>query len=298
MQLAPIHLDKINETFPYLKDKMVIDFVNGLDVANRLNQHQKEVSQSFFKRNFHILNGKTQMAQENINDHVIAGLEACQGYFQEISQHQQAHANAIMTLNTALSQTQNNVAEIAHFVADLQEQVQEINHQLSSRIDRLEWSDRADRQLQNVLSAWEAEQYVELSPMGQCFLVLDTLKWGDFGLFLQQLNPTEREQELNTLKNKIITIQKSLLHKNATDDFLKKQWLEPTAHRASTQDMQYALQYQGDWSWKNPKHSPMVFTATQLPMLTENVEEYDDLVIEMIDINRVSQRMMQNIFVA
>lgn len=298
MQNAILDKAEVNQVFPYIKDKMVIDFVNGLDTAKRLNQNNHEVSKSFIKRNLHLISGKRQMAQDNINDHLIAGLEACQAYFQEISAHQQAHASAIIQLNNKLNQTQTHVAEIASFVTALQKQVKEINYELTSRINRLEMSDRAEKQVDNVLHAWTAEKFAELSPMGQCFLVLDTLKWGDFGLFLEQLNPSERKQQLDTLENKIIVAQKTLLGRNANDDFLKSQWLTPTLNRASTQDMQYALQYQGDWSWQNPQNLPMAFTATQLPLLEkEEAEKYNHLVVSMVDINRVSQRMLNNVFV-
>lgn len=290
--------DKVENNFPYIKDKMVIDFIDGLNVAQRLNQRQHENSQDFIKRNLALLSGKTQMTQANINDHLIVGLEACQAYFKEIINHEQTHACAISRLDDVLKQTQSNVAEIAHFVADLQEQVHEIHHSLSSRIDRLEWANLANKQLEHLLSAWEAEQFAELSPMGQCFLVLDNLKWGDFGFYLKKLDENKRKQELEILKSKIIIVQKSLLGQNAKDDLSKQAWLTPTISRASSTDMQHALQFQGDWSWKNPQNYAMAFTATQYPMLPENEKQvYHNLVVNMIDIERVSERMTRNIFV-
>lgn len=301
MQITTIEIqntNKINSVFPFIKDKMVIDFVNGLDVAQRLNQHQKQSSENFIKRNLNLLNGKTQMAQQNINDHLIVGLQACQAYFEEISCHQQAHAQVILEVKKQLDQTQNFVAEISHFVADLQEQVDEMNFELSNRIQQLEWYDRADKQINYVLSAWEAEQFSELSPMGQCFLVLDTLKWGDFGFYINQLSSQEKRQQLDTLNNRIMTIQKNLLSRSVTDDMLKSIWLTPQLSSRTNEDMQYALQYQGNWSWKNPENYGMAFTATQLPCLDgDEASKYDDLVFEMIDINRVSQTMLDNIFV-
>lgn len=297
MQLELTHLVQVEKNFPYIRDKMVIDFVNGLDVAQGLNQKQHQTSQSFIKRNLALLSGKTQMAQANINDHMIVGLQACQDYFKEMIYHQQAHAFAISQLDDVLKQTQSNVAEIAHFVADLQEQVHDIHHALSSRIDRLEWSERAGKQVEHLLSAWQAEQFSELSPMGQCFLILDNLKWGDFGFYLKQLNQNDRQKELETLKSKIMIVQKSLLNKNVHDDLSRQTWLTPTISRASSADMQLALQYQGDWSWKNPSNYAMAFTATQYPMLLEDEQkEYRSLMVDMIDIGRVSERMTRNVF--
>lgn len=300
MQIKPNEIEKVNQLFPYLKDKMVIDFVNGLDVAKRLNQNNKNVAkQGFIKRNLHIISGKQQMAQNNINDHLITGLEACQAYLQEISHHQQAHAHAIITIDNALKQTQNYTIEIADMVGVLKEQVQDIHHSLSSRLDQIELNQRAAQQMESLLSAWQAEQFIELSPMGQCFLVLDTLKRGDFGLYINSLNRADKNQQLDTLKNKVVITQRLLLNKGANDDFLKHQWLTPLSTKGNNQYLQDALQFQGDWSWDNPKNYSMAFTATQLPFLPDDeAEKYDSLVLNMIDINRVSDRMVRNIFQA
>ncbi|OPH34075.1 Uncharacterised protein [Moraxella atlantae] len=302
MQLANIHSNKIQTTFPYIKDKMVIDFINGLDTAKHLNQQNHAVSQDFIKRNLALISGKQQMAQSNINDHLIAGLEACQAYFAEISYHQQAHANAIIKLKQTLDQTQIHVTEIAYYVSDLQNQANQLQAELSQanrRIDQLEQSEKAKAQLEGLLSAWQAERFSQLSPMGQCFLVLDTLSWGDYGLYVRQLDNNERQQQLDTLRNKIINVQKALLKCGANDDLLKQDWLKPTHRGTAQQELQAALQYQGDWSWQNPQRFAMAFTATQFPSLSsQQAARYNDLVISMIDINRVSQRMINNVFAA
>lgn len=292
-----IHHEKINTLFPFIKDKMVIDFVNGLNVAQRLNQHQHEISTNFIQRNISLLSGKTQMAQNNINDHMIAGLQACKAYFDEISQHQQEHANAILQINQTLNQTQQYVAEIADYLVDFKEQVQEMNIELSSRIHRLEWADKADFQLNYLLEAWLAEKYHQLSPIAQCYLVLDNLNRGDYGFFIRQLDETQRQMRLDTLKNKIINVQKQLLGCNAHDDLLKAKWLTPVTIKADNADLQLALQYQGSWTWENPNEFPVAFTATQVPMLEPaEQQQYNNLMVSMIDINRVSQRMTTNIF--
>ncbi|MGM8886869.1 hypothetical protein ACS8FD_13150, partial [Psychrobacter sp. 1U2] len=50
---------------------------------------------------------------------------------------------------------------------------------------------------------------------------------------------------------------------------------------------------QGDWSGLSPNESPIVFMATQYHDLPEDEKpEYKNLSLNMIDINRVSKRMI------
>ena len=300
-QFAITDPDKINNLFPFIKDKMVIDFINGVTVAQRLNQNQHEISENFLKRNLGLISGKTQRSQNNINDHILTGLQACQAYFAEISQHHQIHANLIAQLDKQFKQ---GFTEVTDYLIDfkqefktLQQQVAEINVELSSRIDRLEWSDRANSQLDYLLQAWQAEQYNQFAPMAQCYLVLDNLNRGDYGFFIRQLSKSERSLYLDTLKNKIINVQKSLLDCGANDDMLKSKWLTASINKTDNAELQQVLQYQGDWTWQNPSSFATAFTATQLPMLeTVKQKQYDYLVVSMIDIDRISKRMTMDIF--
>lgn len=287
---------ELNQIFPFIKDKMVIDFFNGLDTAKKLNKHNQK-SKGFLERNLALLSGKTQHTQNNINDYVMVGLEACNAYIQEITAHERLHAQTIQQLHQTLSATELKTAEIANYVADLQEQVDDMYANLNSRIQRLEISDRANSQMDSILTAWEAEQFHDLSPMGQCFLVLDTLKWGDYGFYLTTLDDNQKHSILQTLKNKMIVIQKNLMQQPANEDILKSIWLTPMRKNETSNVLQPALQYQGDWSWENPNYYNMAFTATQLPSLEDSEKsEFNGLVIDMIDIERVNSRMLNDVF--
>ncbi|MPY07779.1 diguanylate cyclase regulator RdcB family protein [Moraxella catarrhalis] len=292
------HKADIETALPYIKDKMMIDFVNGLDTAKAINtqNHRRAANSGFFARNLFLLSGKAQMTQNNVNDHLLTGLEACRDYFKELSYHNQAHAVAISGLKEALSHTQNNMAEIAHFVADFKELVDDRFQELDSRVFRLELKDRANTQRQAVLKNWEAERLSDLSPMAQCFSVLDSLKWGDFGYYVGTLSNHEKEQCLDTLMNEMVVIQKNLLGVSAQRDLPKDTWLTaPTTTKA--QALGQAVAYQGDWSWQDPTNYGMVFTATQYPMLDEPEQtKYKNISLPMIDSQRLVRRMSANVF--
>lgn len=298
MQSLTLNFDAVGQAFPYLKDKMLIDFINGIEVVNALNNSQhRAANQGFIKRNLYLLSGKSQMTQNNINDHFKVGLQACHAYCNELAHHAHAHATAIVQLKDTLNHTQSHLGELTHFVADLKEQVDEMYHSLDDRVVKLELKDRASTQLENLLSAWQAERFSGLSPMAQCFLVLDTLKWGEYGFYINQLSDNEKQTALDTLKNKIIVIQKSLFNMSADKDIPKEIWLTASTHRNSN-ELAQALGFMGDYSWQNPDNFGMVFTATQYPsLLTDEQKNYAHLTRNMIDINRVSRRMMNDVFV-
>lgn len=278
---------------PYLTDKMVIDFVNGLDAASELNNKTMQPN-SFFSRNLSLVSGKTQQAQANINDHLIVGLEACQHYFHEIMQSQDSHTHAILDIHQKLKNTQLGVSELTGYVLDFQQQIEQQVCQVSNRLDKLESHSYAYTQMGNVLSKLKAEKFSRLSLLGQCYTTLDTLYWGDFGLYLRTYNDDKKKEELlETLENELIATFKQNLKIGAKEDLHQSEWLSLPNERQETQALQYALAYQGDWSEQAPNEYPIVFMATQYHDLPENKKpEFKNLSLNMIDINRVSKRMI------
>ncbi len=292
MELAK-YKQSIVENTPYLTDKMVIDFVNGLEAAAELNSKTMQ-SNSFFARNLSLVSGKTQQAQANINDHLIAGLDACQHYFHEIFQSQQGHTHAIVEIHQTLKKTQLQTAELTHYVLDFQQQIEQQVDQVSSRLDKLESYGYAYTQMSNVLSKLKAEKFSKLSLLGQCYTTLDTLYWGDFGLYLRTYSDESKRNELlNTLENELIATFKQNLNIGAKEDLHQDEWLGLPNEREESRALQHALAYQGDWSGQAPNEYPIVFMATQYNDLPDDRKpQYKNLSLNMIDIDRVSKRMI------
>lgn len=284
----------IAENIPYLTDKMVIDFVNGLDAASELNSKTMQPS-SFFSRNLSLVSGKTQQAQANINDHLIAGLNACQHYFHGIFQSQQGHTHAILELHQTLKKTQLQTAELTYYVLDFQQKVEQQFDQVSSRLDKLESYNYAHNQMNHVIAKLKADKFSELSLLGQCYATLDTLYWGDFGLYLRTYSDDKKKDELlETLENELIATFKQNLQIGAKKDLHQDEWLCLPHDREENRALQQALAYQGDWSIQASDQYPIVFMATQYHDLPDNRKpEYKNINLNMIDINRVSKRMIR-----
>lgn len=291
-----LDLSVVGDTFPHLKDKMLVDLVNGLSVGNRLNQGLKQnQNQSFLKRNLDLLSGRTQRTQNNINDHLLSSLSACKIYLEEIAGHTTAHAYAICEINRKLDKTQDYVGVLANEILSFRQKVQDSFVHIDERLTKLEVKDRANDQLDTIFNAWQAGRFDKISPMAQCFLVLDRLQWGEFGYYFSQLDKNAQHDTLDKLKNRMIIAQKSLFDLSANQDLPKTVWL---TCQNSCEHSNQALRFQGDYSWQNPNNLPMVFTATQYPFLdTEEQRQYNSLARNMIDIKRLSERMVDNVFV-
>lgn len=288
-----MYQQSIKENIPYLTDKMVIDFVNGLDAASELNSKTMQPN-SFFSRNLSLVSGKTQQTQVNINNHLIVGLEACQHYFHEIMKSQDSHTHAIIDIHRKLKNTQLHTAELTHYVLNFQQQIEQQVCQVSNRLDKLECYNYAYTQMTNILSKLKAEKFSSLSLLGQFYTTLDTLYWGDFGLYLRTYSDDKKQDELlETLENELIATFKQNLKVGAKEDLHQNEWLSLPDKRRETQALQHALAYQGDWSRWSPNEYPIVFMATQYHDLPEDKKpEYKNLSLKMIDINRVSRRMI------
>ncbi|MDO5070258.1 MAG: diguanylate cyclase regulator RdcB family protein [Neisseria zoodegmatis] len=115
--------------FPYVSDKAVVDFINGLSVAGELNTIQKNRQDLVF-RILDGLSGKSTMRQNHINDHLIAGLKTCRSLIYEFSQDIQKHGIALLHLNQSMTKVQNNIAFIADYVADIKENLRCMNSDL------------------------------------------------------------------------------------------------------------------------------------------------------------------------
>lgn len=218
-----LDLSVVGDTFLHLKDKMLVDLVNGLSVGNRLNQGLKQnQNQSFLKRNLDLLSGRTQRTQNNINDHLLSSLSACKIYFEEIAGHTTAHAYAICEINRKLDKTQGHVGVLANEMLSFRQKVQDSFVHIDERLTKLEVKDRANDQLDTIFNAWQAGRFDKISPMAQCFLVLDRLQWGEFGYYFSQLDKNAQHDTLDKLKNRMIIAQKSLLTYQPTKTYPKQ----------------------------------------------------------------------------
>ena len=300
MPLAITQNSETKSIFPYVTDKAIIDFVNGLHVAKTLNtvqQHRLSLQQRIWDS----LSGKATMRQANINDHMLSGLETCRSLFQELSKDIEHHGVALLALENSIQNLEQNLITTVNFVADFKD---EFNHfaaetkkELAGLKHELNMQKRftlAEQQMTRLMDKWAAGGLNQLSPIGRCYAVLDALYWGAFGNFVR-LDNKQAVEFLDNLRDKLIIRLQADLGVERNQDLMRDEWLRLPEN--ADQSLQDLLAYQGDWCLANPKTYQTTFVATQWQVLPQPARmENQNIPFRLIDIERVSKRLIQDRF--
>lgn len=281
--------------FPYVKDKAMIDFVNGLHVAQELHSVHKSRS-SLTQRFLDGLSGSGKMRQDHINDHMIHSLETCLGLFQELSHDMEKHGVALLALEHSIQNLENNLIDTVHYLADFKSEFNQYRHELNDLRHELNAHKRlvlAEQQMNRLMDKWAAGGLNQLSPIGRCYAVLDALYWGAFGNNLR--NDANASEFMDNLRDKLIIRLQADLNIGRDKDLIRDEWLRLPEH-TDTQ-LQTVLAYQGDWSLTQPKDFSTTFTATQWQQLPSPERiEYQNVPFAMMDIERVTKRLIRDRF--
>lgn len=288
--------DETKKIFPYVADKVIIDYVNGLHVAQEQNTVQKQRT-DLFVRMCDGLSGKTTMRQTHINDHLIAGLEASKSLIMELSNDMQKHSVALFNLYDKVENLENNLAETVDFVVDLKHQMNGLKGQILDFKAEFNWLKRshlAEQQMNRLMDKWKAGGLNQLSPIARCYAVLDALSWGALGDHLSKDNHQVSEI-LDNLRDKMIICLAEDLGVDPDRDMHRDKWLELPEN--AQQQLQEVLAFQGNWCLDKPKRYETTFTATQwLPLSDELKKEYELIPFHMSNINRVTQYLINERF--
>lgn len=291
---------QIEEVFPYIQDKAIFDFINGLSVADELNEVNKQRA-NLLIRIREGLSGQHRMRQDHINDHFINGLAACRDCFQELSNDIEKHGAALIRINNSLQKTQNNIEYLAQYISHFKQEFQQFAQyadrqfrDLQAEFNATKRLVLAEQQLNRLMDKWAAGKLNGLSPAARCYSVLDALYWGAFGERIR--SDKDGKDFLEALENKlIIRLKTDMQTNNPKEGFLRKEWLAlPENHDPQ---LQKALQYQSDWCLSSPDMAAEVFTVTQWPALNhKEQQQYSSVPFHIITSERLAKRMINNIF--
>lgn len=249
-----------------LPEKFIVDFANGIDVADDHIAAQRMRS-GMFSRLYDGFTGQGQRRQGAINASLRDGVAGSLAWLTELTASQAKSNFAIGQVQLRVGTLQSALIDVAHHTADTREQLVLLAQQLNQRsalleqeTQRLDMIQQAGLHLDVVTSKWQAGGYASLSPAGRCYAALEELRWGRFGDFYRSTVPTARADHMALLHNRI-RIQLTA-DAGATMRIDTREWLRPSAH-AQRQDVQLALAYLGDWA--DPESAPFVFAAANAP---------------------------------
>lgn len=195
---------------PSLKQKFLVDLVNGIDV-NRDHIRLQKSRDGFVSRLWDAYTGEGHRRQSQINDNVIEGLDSCLTWLNSLTEQLTFTNNALVQVNQGLMRVKTDLAQVAHFAADTQEQLDALEHnvsrhfhELEQQIQDLDMRQRAFQQMDTLFNSWGAGNYAALSIAQRGFLVVSELAWGVFGDYCQRASIDDREQILLDLRNRLI----------------------------------------------------------------------------------------------
>lgn len=268
---------EIIKVFPYVKDKMVIDLVNGIHVAENQNQYAKQRNHGLLSRAMDALSGAAASRQAEINDHLIQGVKTCHALINELAQDITQHGVALLQVFERIEVIESNVTtladELCHVKDILQQHSGELNA-LKEDLQHLQDDHNAITQLENLMAKWRAGGLNELAPLSRAYAVLDALRWGDFGKFMRYGKQERIQAYQERLSNELI----AQLSRDLQSDqpVMLKDWLRLPDN--INQGLQQILAYQGSACWQDPKRNAYTFTATQWRTLPPEEQEQFELI--------------------
>lgn len=195
---------------PSLRQKFLVDLVNGIDVSKDQIKVQKDRG-GIASRFLDSLTGASHRRQVQINDLVITGLESCFEWLGELTEKLILTNTALIQISEGVGRVKSDLALVANFSADTRQQLEDLQRSTNRRMTELEAligkvdiRQRAYQQMDSLFTSWEAGNFSALSLAQRCFLVMSELSWGIFADYCREASLSDREQILMDLRNRLI----------------------------------------------------------------------------------------------
>lgn len=227
-------LDLLEDT-PILKEKMIVDLVNGIEVSkDHLVVRSKR--SNIFSRLWDDVSGTSSDRQQRIDQQFQKSLETICTWLQRLQIEQIGTYKATTIISNKLLETREAIRQLANSHFELRSKmdlfINEIKefersacskfNSLTDEIENLGLRQSAMIHLDDVFYAWEAGvKYQAFSPLIQLLLVLEELYWSPFGAY-DKVNPEFRNQ----LRDRCIVQLKKLTGLNGQTIVPTVKWVE------------------------------------------------------------------------
>ncbi len=290
-QNANIDLTQILSCLP---EKFVVDFANGIDVAQDHIRVQRNRT-GYFNRIYDGFTGQGVQRQIEINASLTDGVDGALKWLTELTGSIAKSNYAIVKVNERIGTLLRDVTSLMHYSADTRRQLEDLSSSLNARCNllaldlaRVDFEQRAERQLEQVFNKWAAGKLGAFSIAGRCYATIEELYWGDFGDFCRTHNNRVRQGFIDDLIHRAMWQLSIDSNESINQRVSTHHWLAPPANQKFGNDTREALAYLGDWS--KPEYQPFVFTTSQFP------EELPLALPRICESERIAKALVTEIF--
>jgi hypothetical protein len=258
----------VGDCHPHLEDKMVVDLINGLEVAG---DHIK-VSESRHKplnRLIDGVTGKGKQRQDKINKNLSEGLKTASIWLQK-------HESDFIQVNLALGTFGNKLLEtragvmkldskigcLKDYLLDFEKVVKDKQTELGTYIQDVDLRTKADAHIAREFDFWAGGKMENLPVEMRVFTIIDNLRNGSFALFLhQKATQDEKGEYLKHLGYKLRSAVAKDLNIKSTDELFKNQWfnLSKVNNKIESIIEKESIIYLSSWA-TDKIYQPTVFT--------------------------------------
>lgn len=262
--------EKFIHTVPSSQQRILIDMVNTIDVAEDHLRALRQDSGSLTGRLFGALKGTTQRRNSLVaqNHHVV--LQSVVETIKNLAENQTRGNHALTKVARRLTEVEESLASVANVLVETRQTLRQLRNTVDENVDRIrgeiarmDLRAAATEQMDHVISRWEAGEF-DAFPLGsRCYVALHELYWGEFGEYLRL------HAEANNIGTLLGTLQNRLAARlkdgAAGEDALPLSvWLAPAlVHEESADFFIEGLAYLG--SNVSADGKPWSYTLTQLP---------------------------------
>ena len=273
-RVGPLSEDMF-KIFPQLREKAVVDVVNGLEIVDDHLRWRDENPGSFLDRLWNGLTGASARRQQAVDRGVHGVLRGMNEWLQGLQAAQAESDIAMARVAERLLETRHGVTKLQERHRELREQVALLDRRLEEHIERTATKisalqrelddEKADRQAWNAVSdvnaRWRTSRFEAVPPLLRVLLAANDLYWSKFGAFLRLKGPDDRDARklIDYARNVLANMAADFAAGEQSDSLIVDRWLDPLEDTTLPADWRDALAYLLEGA--SPEEQPLVVSA-------------------------------------
>ena len=269
--MGELNTTEFLDAVPAAKNKLLIDMINCIDVADGHLRVAKERENTFLARALDGLSGKAQRRGNAIAEHQQTALRNVIDVTKDLARSMNVGHQALSEVRNQLDSLEESLARVAHVTADQREVVRALRADMGqelARVDkelaRLDMHAAAQDHIQWVFSRWDAGAWQPMPLASRCYVAMNELYWGVFGEYLHR-HPGQRSRVLlETMQNYAIARMQRDAGVTHRAPLALRDWLTPH------EDTSNASLFTEGLAWLGNQHTltgsqPIAYLCTQRP---------------------------------